>query len=136
MIHPKRTKYLKSQKGIMPQGLSLRANQISFGSFGLKSLEPGKIKEKQIEAARKVIMRKVKGFGKLWIRVFADTPVSSKPVEVRMGKGKGANEYWMAKIKAGRILFELGGVTLLQATQAFNLAAAKLPVTTKIISGE
>jgi len=134
MLIPKYRKYKKAHKGHLPQGVSIRCNKISFGNFALKSIEPGKITSAQIESARKVIVRKTKKVGKLWIRLFPDIPVSKKPAEVRMGKGKGAVEYWIAKIKAGRVLFELDGINKIKAFDILTTAASKLPVRTKIIS--
>jgi large subunit ribosomal protein L16 len=132
-MSPKRTKYRKSQKGKQPIGISLRCNKIDFGTYALKSIESGKITARQIEATRKAIVRKTKRTGKLWIRIFPDIPVTRKPIEVRMGKGKGMPEFWMCKIKAGRVLFELDGISHTEAEMAFSSAMSKLPVKTKFI---
>jgi len=133
MFIPKKTKYRKAQKGFEPRGISIRCNQLNFGTYGIKIIESGKITSRQIEAARRAITRKTKRIGKLWIRVFPDIPVSRKPTEVRMGKGKGAPEYWISKVKAGRVLFELDGVSSIQANEAFSYACSKLPLLTRII---
>ncbi len=135
MLMPKRTKFRKLQRGRM-KGKAFRGSTISFGEFALKSLECGKISSKQIEAARVAISRKVKRGGKLWIRIFPDYPVTKKPAETRMGKGKGNPEGWVAIIKPGRILFEIAGVSEELAKDALRLAAFKLPVKTKILSIE
>jgi large subunit ribosomal protein L16 len=129
MLQPKRTKFRKQQKG-RNRGLAQSGNQVSFGEFGLKSVGRGRITARQIEAARRAITRKVKRGGKLWIRVFPDKPVSKKPLEVRMGKGKGNVEYWVALIQPGKMLYEIEGVSEELARDAFRLAAAKLPVQT------
>lgn len=127
MMQPKRTKYRKQQKG-RNTGLALTGNKVSFGEYGLKSTERGMITARQIEAARRVITRYVKRGGKLWIRVFPDVPVTKKPLEVRMGSGKGNVEYWVAKVQPGRMLYEIEGVSEADARQAFKLASAKLCV--------
>jgi large subunit ribosomal protein L16 len=132
MLQPKKTKYRKVQKGRI-KGLAYKGATIAFGSFALKSLEPGRITSNQIEAARIAITRYIKREGKLWIRVFPDKPITKKPAEVRMGKGKGAPEYWVALCKPGRILFELDGIELEMAKKALNLGAQKLPLSTRII---
>ena len=132
MLQPKKTKYRKVQKGRI-HGLAYKGATIAFGSFALKSLEPARITSNQIEAARIAITRYIKREGKLWIRVFPDKPITKKPAEVRMGKGKGAPEYWVALCKPGRILFELDGIELEMAKKALTLGAQKLPVSTKII---
>lgn len=132
MLQPKRTKFRRVQKG-RNRGLAHRGSTIAFGSFGLKSLEPGWITSRQIEASRIAVTRYMKREGKVWIRIFPDKPVTSKPAEVRMGKGKGAPEYWMTPVKPGRILFEADGVPLDVAKEALRLAAQKLPVTTKFV---
>jgi large subunit ribosomal protein L16 len=132
---PKRTKFRKLQRGRM-KGKAFRGSTISFGEYALKSMECGKISSKQIEAARVAISRKVKRGGKLWIRIFPDYPVTKKPAETRMGKGKGNPEGWVAIIKPGRILFEIAGVSEELAKDALRLAAFKLPVKTKIMSIE
>jgi large subunit ribosomal protein L16 len=133
MLTPKRTKYRKAFKGRI-HGLAKGGSDLSFGSYGLKALEPERITARQIEASRRAISRHVKRAGRLWIRVFPDTPVSSKPAEVRMGKGKGSVEFWVCKVKPGRILFEMDGVPQDLAREAFERAAAKLPVKTKFVS--
>ena len=132
MLQPKRTKFRKKQKGRV-KGIAQRGHTISFGSFGIKSLEAGWITSRQIEAARIAVTRKMKREGQVWIRIFPDKPVTKKPAEVRMGKGKGAPEYWVAVVKPGTIMFEAGGVTTEVAKEALRLAAQKLPVTTKFI---
>ena len=127
MLQPKRTKYRKQMKG-RNRGLALTGNKVSFGEFGMKSTELGRITARQIEAARRVITRYVQRGGKLWIRIFPDVPVTKKPLEVRMGSGKGNVEYWAAKVQPGRMLYELEGVPETEAREAFRLAGAKLPV--------
>ncbi|HEC16899.1 MAG TPA: 50S ribosomal protein L16 [Sedimenticola sp.] len=129
MLQPKRTKFRKQQKG-RNRGLAQRGSSVSFGEFGLKATGRGRITARQIEAARRTITRHVKRGGKLWIRVFPDKPISKKPLEVRMGKGKGNVEYWVAQIQPGRMLYEIEGVSEELARSAFELAAAKLPVST------
>ena len=133
MLLPKRTKFRKQFKG-KNRGLAQSGNEVSFGEFGLKSVERGNLTSRQIEAARRAISRRVKRGGKLWIRVFPDTPITTKPLEVRMGKGKGSVEYWVAKIQPGKMLYEIEGVTEEIAREAFGLAAAKLPVKTTFVS--
>lgn len=135
MMQPKRTKYRKQQKG-KNRGLALRGNKVSFGEYGLKCMEHGRLSARQIEAARRAINRHVKRGGKIWIRVFPDTPVTSKPLEVRMGKGKGNVEYWVSQIQPGRMLYEMEGVPETVAREAFRLAAAKLPVKTVFVNRE
>jgi large subunit ribosomal protein L16 len=132
MMQPKRTKFRKQMKG-RNRGLALNGNKVSFGEFGLKSSEWGRLTARQIEAARRVITRYVKRGGKMWIRVFPDTPVTKKPLEVRMGSGKGNVEFWAAKVQPGRMIYELEGVTEAEAREAFTLAAAKLPVKTVFV---
>jgi large subunit ribosomal protein L16 len=132
MLQPKRTKFRKQQKG-RNRGLAQVGNRVSFGEYGLKATTRGFITARQIEAARRAITRYVKRGGKLWIRVFPDKPVTKKPVEVRMGKGKGNVEYWVAPIQPGRVLYEIQGVTEEQAREAFRLAAAKLAVKTTFV---
>lgn len=132
MLQPKRTKYRKQQKGRV-RGLATRGHLIEFGSFGLKSLEPAWITARQIEAARIAVTRYMKREGNVWIRIFPDKPVTKKPAEVRMGKGKGAPEYWVAPIKPGTIIFESDGVPIEIAREAMRLAAQKLPVTTRFV---
>ena len=133
MLMPKRVKWRKQQRGKM-KGYAKRGAQLNFGYYGLKALEQCWMNSRQIEAARVAITRHVKRGGKLWIRVFPDKPVTKKPAETRMGKGKGAPEFWVAVVKPGRILFELEGVPDSLAREAFKLASAKLPIKTKIIS--
>ncbi|MBT8326361.1 MAG: 50S ribosomal protein L16 [Bacteroidia bacterium] len=132
MLSPKRVKYRKRQKGRV-KGLAGRGHRIEFGDFGLKSLEPSWITSRQIEAARIALNRYMKREGKVWIRLFPDKPVTKKPAEVRMGKGKGSPEYWVAVIKPGTIMFEVDGVSEEIAREAMRLAAQKLPVTTKFV---
>lgn len=132
MLQPKRTKYRKQHKGRV-HGNAKGATALTFGTYGLKAVTPGRITARQIEAARRAVTRHMKRAGKVWIRVFPDVPVSGKPAEVRMGKGKGSPEYWMCRIKPGRIMFELDGVGEDVAREAFELAAAKLPVQTRFI---
>ncbi len=129
MLQPKRTKFRKQHKG-RNRGLASRGSTVSFGEFGLKATARGRVTARQIEAARRTISRHVKRSGKLWIRVFPDKPISKKPLEVRMGKGKGNVEYWVAQIQPGRMLYELEGIPEDVAREAFALAAAKLPVGT------
>lgn len=132
MLQPKRLKFRKMMKG-RNRGLAQRGSTVSFGEFALKANGRGRITARQIEAARRTMTRHVKRGGKIWIRVFPDKPISKKPLEVRMGKGKGAVEYWVAQIKPGKILFEMSGVPEQLASEAFTLAAAKLPVATTIV---
>ncbi|UEG52720.1 50S ribosomal protein L16 [Mucilaginibacter daejeonensis] len=132
MLQPKRTKFRKMQKGRM-KGAATRGAELSFGSFGIKSLEPAWITSRQIEAARIAVTRFMKREGQVWIRIFPDKPVTKKPAEVRMGKGKGAPEYWVAVVRPGRIIFEAEGVPLEVAKEALRLAAQKLPIQTKFI---
>ncbi|MCH9690591.1 MAG: 50S ribosomal protein L16 [Gammaproteobacteria bacterium] len=132
MLQPKRTKFRKVQKG-RNRGLAERGSKVSFGEFGLKAIGRGRITARQIEAARRAMTRHVKRGGKIWIRVFPDKPITNKPLEVRMGKGKGAVEYWVAQIQPGRVLYEMEGVTEELAREAFELAAAKLPVKTTFV---
>lgn len=126
MLQPNRTKYRKDQKGRNP-GLATRGANVAFGDFGLKALERGRITARQIEAARRAITRHIKRGGRVWIRIFPDKPISTKPAEVRMGNGKGNPEYWVAQIQPGRVLYEMDGVDESVAREAFALAAAKLP---------
>ena len=130
MLQPKRTKFRKQQKG-RNRGLAQSGNRVSFGEFGLKATGRGRITARQIESARRAITRKVKRGGKLWIRVFPDKPISKKPLEVRMGKGKGNVEYWAALVQPGLVLYEIEGVSEELAREAFSLAAAKLPIQTR-----
>lgn len=132
MLQPKRTKFRKMQKGRV-KGLAQRGHTLSFGTFGIKSLEPGWITSRQIEAARIAMTRAMKREGQVWIRIFPDKPVTSKPAEVRMGKGKGAPDYWVAVVKPGTILFESAGVDIELAKEALRLAAQKLPISTKFV---
>jgi len=132
MLQPKKQKYRKQQKGKM-KGNAHRGNQLAFGSFGIKTLQEGWITSRQIEAARQAVTRYMKREGQIWIRIFPDKPVTKKPAEVRMGKGKGAPEYYVARVTPGRIMFETDGVPLDVAREALRLAAQKLPVTTKFI---
>lgn len=133
MLQPKRTKYRKRQKG-RNRGLASRGNEVSFGEFGLKATGRGRVTARQIEAARRALTRHIKRGGKIWIRVFPDKPVSKKPLEVRMGKGKGNPEYWVAEIKPGHVLYEMEGVSESLAREAFRLASAKLSVSTTFVS--
>ena len=135
MLQPKRVKYRKRQKGRL-RGSATRGNLISFGDYGLKAMEKGWISNRQIEAARVAMTRHIKRGGKVWIRIFPDRPVTRKPAETRMGKGKGTPEGWVAPVKAGRMLFELEGVSQPVARRAMELAAAKLPVKTKFMIRE
>ncbi|MGH8455213.1 MAG: 50S ribosomal protein L16 [Nevskiales bacterium] len=132
MLQPKRTKYRKVMKG-KNRGLAQVGNKVSFGEFGLKSLETGRITARQIEAARRAMTHFVKRGGKVWIRIFPDKPITKKPIEVRMGSGKGNVEYWVAQIQPGRMLYEMDGVTEAEAREAFRLASAKLPVKTVFV---
>lgn len=132
MLMPSKTKYRKGHKGRI-HGLATSGANLNFGAYGLKALEAERVTSRQIEAARRAVMRHIKRAGKMWIRIFPDVPVSKKPLEVRMGKGKGAPEYWVARIKPGRILFELDGVDEATARLAFELAAAKFPMATKFV---
>lgn len=132
MLQPKRTKFRKQQKG-RNIGLATRGNKVSFGEFGLKGLDYARITARQIEAARRAINRYIKRGGKVWIRLFPDKPITKKPIEVRMGKGKGSVEYWVALVQPGRVLFELEGVTPEIAREAFRLAASKLPIKTEFV---
>ena len=133
MLSPKRTKYRKQHKGRI-KGMAKGGTELNFGAYGLKATSPGRVSARQIEAARRAITRHMRRVGKLWIRIFPDVPVSQKPQEVRMGSGKGSPEWWAARVKPGRILFELDGVSREMAQEAFTLAAAKLPVQTRFVS--
>ena len=133
MLSPKRTKFRKQQKGRV-KGLATRGHRVVFGSFGLKSMEPAWITARQIEAARIALTRYMKREGQVWIRIFPDKPVTKKPAEVRMGKGKGAPEYWVAVVKPGRVLFELSGVAEPVAREAMRLAIHKLPMRARFIT--
>ena len=132
MLNPKRTKYRKAHKGRI-HGNAKGGTELNFGSFGLKAITPERVTARQIEAARRAITREMKRQGRVWIRIFPDVPVSKKPAEVRQGKGKGTPEYWACRVKPGRIMFEVDGVAEKIARQAFELAAAKLPVRTKFV---
>lgn len=133
MLMPKRTKFRKVHKG-RNRGLAQVGNKVSFGDFGLKALERGRMTSRQIEAGRRVMTRHVKRGAKIWIRVFPDKPITNKPLEVRMGKGKGSVEYWVAQIQPGRVLYEIQGVDENLAREAFALAAAKLPFKTQVVT--
>nr|CRH06673.1 50S ribosomal protein L16 [Candidatus Magnetococcus massalia] len=135
LLQPKKTKYRKAHKGRI-HGLAYRGSSLSFGQFGLKALGAARLTSRQIEAARRAMTRHIKRGGRIWIRIFPDVPVSQKPAEVRQGKGKGAPEYWAARVKAGRILYEMEGVSEELAREAMDRAAAKLPVKTKFIVRE
>lgn len=132
MLQPRRTKFRKQQKG-RNRGMALRGNKVSFGEYGLKSLGRGRLTARQIEAARRAINRHIKRGGRVWIRAFPDKPVSKKPLEVRMGKGKGNPEFWVAQVKPGHVLYELEGVSEELAREAFKLAGAKLSVATTFV---
>ncbi|MFZ9034776.1 MAG: 50S ribosomal protein L16 [Francisellaceae bacterium] len=132
MLQPKRTKFRKQQK-MRNRGMALRGNKVSFGEFGLQSTARGRVTARQIEAARRAINRHVKRGGKVWIRVFPDKPITEKPLEVRMGKGKGSVEYWVAQVKPGTMLYEIEGVPVELAREAFARAAQKLPVSTTFV---
>src|ERR1700716_4649067 len=133
MLAPKRSKYRKAHKGRI-HGVAKGGTSLNFGAFGLKAVDPGRITARQIEAARRTITRHIRRVGRVWIRIFPDVPVSSKPAEVRMGSGKGSPEFWIARVKPGRIMFELDGVTPELAREALTLGAAKLPIRTKFIA--
>jgi large subunit ribosomal protein L16 len=132
MMSPKRTKFRKAHKG--RHGLAKGGTTLNFGSHGLKAIEPERLTARQIEAARRAITRHMKRAGRVWIRIFPDVPVSSKPAEVRMGSGKGSPEFWVARVKPGRVMFELDGVTDQVAKEALMLGAAKLPIKTRIVT--
>ena len=133
MLQPARRKYRKEQKG-RNRGLALRGANVSFGEFGLKATERGRLTARQIEAARRALSRHIKRGGRVWIRIFPDKPISTKPAEVRMGNGKGNPEYWVAEIQPGKVLYEMDGVDEAIAREAFALAAAKLPLKTVVVS--
>ena len=133
MLQPMRTKFRKAHKGRI-KGIATSGVDLAFGQFGLKALEPERITARQIEAARRALTRHMKRSGRVWIRVFPDVPVSKKPLEVRMGSGKGAPEFWAARVKPGRVLFELDGVSAQVAREALELAAAKLPIKTRFVA--
>ena len=133
MLQPKRTKYRKAFKGRI-SGAAKGGSNLDFGAYGLKAMEPDRLTARQIEAARRAITRHMKRAGRVWIRVFPDVPVSKKPAEVRMGSGKGAPEFWVCRVRPGRVLFELDGVTVQVAREALELAAAKLPIKTRFVA--
>ena len=133
MLAPRKVKYRKPQKGRM-RGMSTSGNYVSYGSYGLKALEPGWITSRQIEATRISISRRVRKVGRMWIRIFPDKPITKKPAETRMGKGKGAPEYWVAVVRPGRILFEIDGADFEQAKETFRACSHKLPIKTKLVS--
>ncbi len=133
MLQPKRTKFRKAHKGRI-HGTAKGGTELTFGSYGLKAIEPERITARQIEAARRAITRHMKRAGRVWIRIFPDLPVSSKPTEVRMGKGKGSPEYWAARVHPGRIMFEIDGVADDTAREALRLGAAKLPIKTRVVT--
>lgn len=135
MLAPRRTKYRKQQKGRM-RGLASRGNEVSFGEFGLQATECGRVSARQIEAARIAMTRKIRRGGKVWIRVFPDKPITKKPAETRMGKGKGGVEEWVAVVRPGKVLYEMEGVTRELAEEAFRLAKHKLPIKTRVIRRE
>jgi large subunit ribosomal protein L16 len=132
MLSPKRTKYRKAHKGRI-HGLAKGGTALNFGAFGLKATEPGRVTAREIEAARRAITRHIRRVGRVWIRIFPDVPVSAKPAEVRMGSGKGSPEFWVSRVKPGRIMFELDGVPYDTAREAFALAAAKLSISTRFV---
>ena len=133
MLSPKRSKYRKQHKGRI-HGLSKGGYSLTFGTYGLKALQPERITARQLESARRAITRAMKRQGRVWIRVFPDVPVSKKPAEVRMGSGKGTPELWVARVKPGRVIFEIDGVTVQTAKEALSLAAAKLPIKTRFVA--
>ena len=133
MLQPKRTKYRKAHKGRI-KGTASSCATLNFGTYGLKAQEPARITARQIEAARRAMTRQMKRAGRVWIRVFPDVPVSKKPTEVRMGKGKGTPEFWVARVKPGRVMFEIDGVSNAVAREALRLAAAKLPIKTRVVA--
>lgn len=133
MLQPKRTKYRKAHKGRI-HGAAKGGTDVNFGEFGLKAVEPERVTARQIEAARRAMTRHIARGGRVWVRIFPDVPVSKKPAEVRMGSGKGAPEVWVCRVKPGRIMYEMGGVTEEVAREAFRLAAMKLPVKTKMVT--
>ncbi len=133
MLSPKRTKYRKAHKGRI-HGNAKGGTELNFGAYGLKATSPERVTARQIEAARRAMTRHMKRAGRVWIRIFPDVPVSKKPPEVRQGKGKGSVEYWAARVKPGRIMFEVDGVTMAVAKKAFELAAAKLPLSTRFVT--
>ena len=132
MLEPKKSKYRRHHRGHR-RGIAARGNYVAFGSFGLKAIEPGWITARQIESARITISRMVRNIGKMWIRIFPDKPITKKPAETRMGKGKGPPEYWVANVKPGRVLFEVEGISKEEAEEAFRSAAHKLPIKTRMV---
>lgn len=132
MLQPKKTKFRKAHKGRI-HGLAKGGTALNFGAYGLKATQPGRVTARQIEAARRAMTRHMKRAGRVWIRIFPDVPVSKKPTEVRMGKGKGSPEFWICKVKPGRVMFEIDGVSSTIAREAFSLAAAKLPISTRVV---
>jgi len=132
MLQPQRTKFRKAHKGRI-HGKATSGNALDFGAFGLKATEPGRVTAREIEAARRALTRHIKRTGKVWIRIFPDVPVSKKPIEVRMGKGKGNPEFWVCRVKPGRVLFEVDGIPVELAQEALELAAAKLSITTRFV---
>jgi large subunit ribosomal protein L16 len=132
MLQPMRTKFRKAHKGRI-KGVATSGTDLAFGQYGLKALEPDRVSARQIEAARRAMTRHMKRAGRVWIRIYPDVPVSKKPLEVRMGSGKGAPEYWVCRVKPGRVLFELDGVSVQLAREALALAAAKLPIKTRFV---
>ena len=133
MMQPKKTKFRRAHKGRI-HGIAQKGAELTFGQYGLKALEPDRVNARQIEAARRAITREMKRAGRVWIRIFPDVPISTKPAEVRMGSGKGAPEFWAARVHPGRIMFEIDGVPRDLAKRAFELAAAKLPIRTRFVS--
>jgi len=133
MLQPKRTKFRKQHKG-RNRGLAQRGNHVSFGEFGLKAVERGRLTARQLEAARRAMTRHVKRGGKIWVRIFPDKPITKKPLEVRQGKGKGNVEYWVALVQPGSVLYEISGVDEVTAREAFKRAAAKLPIPTSFVT--
>ena len=132
MLQPKKTKFRKAHKGRI-HGNAKGGTSLNFGAYGLKAMQPGRITARQIEAARRAMTRHMKRSGRVWIRIFPDVPVSKKPTEVRMGKGKGSPEFWISRVKPGRIMFEIDGVSTTVAKEAFERAAAKLPISTRVV---
>ena len=132
MLQPKKTKFRKAHKGRI-HGKAKGGTTLNFGAYGLKAVQPGRVTARQIEAARRAMTRHMKRAGRVWIRIFPDVPVSKKPTEVRMGKGKGSPEYWICRVKPGRIMFEIDGVSSTVAREAFDRAAAKLPIGTRVV---
>ena len=133
MLQPKRTKFRKAHKGRL-KGVATSGTTLNFGAYGLKAVEPGRLTARQIEATRRAVTRHIKRAGRVWIRIFPDVPVSKKPTEVRMGKGKGSPEYWMVRVQPGKIMFELDGVPLEVAKEAFERGSAKLPIKTRFVT--